>query len=320
MKKKLHYLWLTPLATFATAGEVTVTAPGPDGVISSTLSLQPGSSASISVPKTAIYKLTDAKINLRATNAYYKWADNKFYTTQPPAVNAYTYDAAEGKFYGRSGNSDNFNQQLTPTSAPTVTAGVTISVNGQTWISASQLLSGNADVIDTGEVPFDQTDLSITDKAVTITVAMSGNAPAVTGSVNLFGSVTKEVPAPVGRLDVGGSVTAAMAGEYPSVSWVISRDGGSTLATGGGGGGDSGGGDSGGGDSGGGDSGGGDNPGSYDDGIPFNGHQNNGHGNNYDGVDVSNPGKGTGGPTGLKNAGLDPSGTVDDEIIRSKLK
>jgi hypothetical protein len=36
---------------------------------------------------------------------------------------------------------------------------------------------------------------------------------------------------------------------------------------------------------------------------------NNGHGNNIDGVDVSNPGKGSGGPNGA----VDPSGGVDDE-------
>lgn len=36
---------------------------------------------------------------------------------------------------------------------------------------------------------------------------------------------------------------------------------------------------------------------------------NNGHGNNIDGVDVSNPGRGFGGPNGK----VDPSGTVDDE-------
>lgn len=43
------------------------------------------------------------------------------------------------------------------------------------------------------------------------------------------------------------------------------------------------------------------------------GHYNNGHGNNVDGVDVSNPGQGRGGPTGLNNDGLDPSGSYDDE-------
>ena len=37
---------------------------------------------------------------------------------------------------------------------------------------------------------------------------------------------------------------------------------------------------------------------------------NNGHGNNWDGVDVSNPGQGGGGPTGAD----DPSGDIDDEI------
>jgi hypothetical protein len=36
---------------------------------------------------------------------------------------------------------------------------------------------------------------------------------------------------------------------------------------------------------------------------------NNGHGNNIDGVDVSNPGQGGGGPNGEE----DPSGTIDDE-------
>lgn len=36
---------------------------------------------------------------------------------------------------------------------------------------------------------------------------------------------------------------------------------------------------------------------------------NNGHGNNLDGVDSSNPGKGSGGPNGM----IDPSGGVDDE-------
>ena len=39
-------------------------------------------------------------------------------------------------------------------------------------------------------------------------------------------------------------------------------------------------------------------------------HPNNGHGNNLDGVDVSNPGQGSGGPNGE----VDPSGGVDDEI------
>lgn len=47
--------------------------------------------------------------------------------------------------------------------------------------------------------------------------------------------------------------------------------------------------------------------------LTFNGKSNNGHGNNLDGVDSSNPGRGRGGPTGLNNAGLDPSGGVDDE-------
>ena len=46
-------------------------------------------------------------------------------------------------------------------------------------------------------------------------------------------------------------------------------------------------------------------------GRPGNGNSNgnNGHGNNIDGVDVSNPGKGKGGP----NGSVDPSGNVDDE-------
>ena len=39
-------------------------------------------------------------------------------------------------------------------------------------------------------------------------------------------------------------------------------------------------------------------------------HPNDGHGNNLDGVDVSNPGQGHGGPNGE----VDPSGGVDDEI------
>lgn len=38
-------------------------------------------------------------------------------------------------------------------------------------------------------------------------------------------------------------------------------------------------------------------------------HPNNGHGNNLDGVDVSNPGNGHGGPNGM----VDPSGGIDDE-------
>jgi hypothetical protein len=47
--------------------------------------------------------------------------------------------------------------------------------------------------------------------------------------------------------------------------------------------------------------------------VTLNGKTNNGHGNNLDGVDVSNPGGGKGGPTGLNNTGQDPSGGVDDE-------
>jgi len=48
--------------------------------------------------------------------------------------------------------------------------------------------------------------------------------------------------------------------------------------------------------------------------VSFSYKNNNGHGNNIDGVDVSNPGQGGGGP----NGGVDPSGDVDDEgkIIR----
>lgn len=43
--------------------------------------------------------------------------------------------------------------------------------------------------------------------------------------------------------------------------------------------------------------------------VTCRGKNNNGHGNNIDGVDVSNPGNGHGGPNGQ----VDPSGTVDDE-------
>ncbi len=43
------------------------------------------------------------------------------------------------------------------------------------------------------------------------------------------------------------------------------------------------------------------------------GHSNNGHGNNEDGVDVSNPGEGLGGPNGA----VDLSGDFDDEIIKA---
>jgi hypothetical protein len=43
------------------------------------------------------------------------------------------------------------------------------------------------------------------------------------------------------------------------------------------------------------------------------GHSNNGHGNNDDGVDVSNPGQGGGGPNGAD----DPSGDIDDESHKS---
>jgi hypothetical protein len=43
--------------------------------------------------------------------------------------------------------------------------------------------------------------------------------------------------------------------------------------------------------------------------VQFITKNNNGHGNNVDGVDVSNPGKGNGGPNGE----IDPSGEVDDE-------
>jgi hypothetical protein len=43
---------------------------------------------------------------------------------------------------------------------------------------------------------------------------------------------------------------------------------------------------------------------------------NNGHGNNVDGVDVSNPGQGQGGPNGIP----DPSGDIDDEMKKGKKK
>ena len=46
--------------------------------------------------------------------------------------------------------------------------------------------------------------------------------------------------------------------------------------------------------------------------VNFSPKNNNGHGNNIDGVDSSNPGGGSGGPNGT----TDPSGTIDDEIIK----
>tara|TARA_R110002096_G_scaffold67332_11_gene163420 strand:- start:25982 stop:27628 length:1647 start_codon:yes stop_codon:yes gene_type:complete len=52
-----------------------------------------------------------------------------------------------------------------------------------------------------------------------------------------------------------------------------------------------------------------------DGGSGNNGGSNNGHGNNEDGVDVSNPGNGHGGPNGSD----DPSGDIDDEISPQRL-
>ena len=51
-------------------------------------------------------------------------------------------------------------------------------------------------------------------------------------------------------------------------------------------------------------------------GMGNNGHSNNGHGNNLDGVDVSNPGQGDGGPNGED----DPSGSYDDEAKMANFK
>lgn len=48
--------------------------------------------------------------------------------------------------------------------------------------------------------------------------------------------------------------------------------------------------------------------------VQFITKNNNGHGNNVDGVDVSNPGKGKGGPNGE----ADPSGDIDDEQPKGK--
>jgi hypothetical protein len=50
--------------------------------------------------------------------------------------------------------------------------------------------------------------------------------------------------------------------------------------------------------------------------VQFITKNNNGHGNNEDGVDVSNPGQGGGGPNGQ----IDPSGVVDDEQPKGKKK
>ena len=44
-----------------------------------------------------------------------------------------------------------------------------------------------------------------------------------------------------------------------------------------------------------------------------NGHKNNGHGNNTDGVDVSNPGVGKGGPNGADDTDYDGDGTFEDD-------
>lgn len=50
--------------------------------------------------------------------------------------------------------------------------------------------------------------------------------------------------------------------------------------------------------------------------IHFKTKNNNGHGNNVDGVDVSNPGQGGGGPNGIE----DPSGEIDDEMKKGNGK
>lgn len=47
------------------------------------------------------------------------------------------------------------------------------------------------------------------------------------------------------------------------------------------------------------------------------GHTNNGHGNNADGVDVSNPGGGSGGPNGATDTDYNGDGTYEDDELKS---
>lgn len=174
-----------------------------------------------------------------------------------------------------------------------------ITVNNKVWHS-SEILDYTG-VADTGEVIIDPEDLNIRDEAVVINVKVVGTVEKYNGNLIINGVTQDDAPPPVGKLYIGSYFPK---GGKPTVGWAITRDGtepnitilppGTGIIT---------------------------HPAPEpENGILYDGHNNNGHGNNYDGVDVSNPGKGKGGPTGLNNSGMDPSNGVDDEIRQRFLK
>ena len=228
------------------------------------------------------YTFYSVSVKLNAVNdKSFAWEDGKFYTTEQPKNVVW--------------NGYSFKPDAKRIMAPVVGGNLTVKINGSVLLDVQNIISSNGSIIDTGDLSFNLDPWIVKSENVIVSILITGDVTNLDGSIILIGAAQKE------REVHGGIVSdkAYFSKEYPIFSWWIINDDGFSI-------------------------GGptsyvleGKEIGTYTDGVPFNGNQNRGMGNNLDGIDADNPGKGKGGPVGLKNMGLDTLNAdgTDDEIL-----
>lgn len=267
------------------AGDLKISYPS-ESAESKIVLISPNQEVSVTLPKMYKYTFSAVKVKISAVNdKSFAWEDGKFYTSEQPKNVVW--------------NGYDFKPDTKRTLAPVVGGNLTVKVNGTALLDVQNIISSNGAVIDTGDLNFGLDTWILKSDNVIVSVLINGDVTNLDGYIILIGAAQKE-------REVRGEIISDKAyfnQEYPVFSWRIIDDNGFSIGK----------------------------PssyvlegqevGSYTDGIPFNGNQNKGMGNNLDGIDADNPGKGKGGPVGLKNLGLDTLNAdgTDDEIL-NKLK
>lgn len=258
------------------------------------------------------HKFTGARISLLTgeNSKAYEWKDGntiQYYNTPKPNGVQYKNNTwVQG------------NEILNPQPS-FVSAGVDIIINGEKWINRPELIKTSEKTF-TMSTPINFYPNALTIKGnpiknkPIIKVEFNGDASNIDGTVDIFVESTP-LPSPtINALNFvshdNRNIVIFLQGEQPKLYWEIYDDGsspsiitpignnGGTIGSGT-------------------NTEGPVNPSDLPPNVIFDdGKNNNGHGNNIDGVDAGNPGQGVGGPTGLLNQGLDPSGIIDDEITK----
>lgn len=173
---------------------------------------------------------------------------------------------------------------------------VEATISASAYVNGSQVGSALALASDRATATTDDLEvvsaLPVIDEAdVTLKFVLTSNVANPDGYLTIMGTGVQQPPKPVGEIF---APTYAETGTTPTVGWKVTKNmssvtsGGSTSVP---------------------DvtipEEGADDPGTETGGWSGTGKSNNGHGNNLDGVDISNPGKGQGGPNAMKDTEYD---------------